>query len=203
MSIYTNFKPTRLYVKRHLITGMLYFGKTVKQNTNYYRGSGVRWSNHISKYGRKQVETIWVSEWFDDPLDIEDFALLFSDLFQITGRDSGWANIIPENGLDGGMGTEAQKEAARKAATGRVKSDNEISSIREAQTGRPKSEEHKKRLSTRVSVNGEIYLSIGIAAANFGISPATAGERLRSKLPRWDSWQYLDSPRVCPKRSSI
>ncbi len=35
-----NFKPTRLYVKQHTKTGMLYFGKTIRDDIETYLGSG-------------------------------------------------------------------------------------------------------------------------------------------------------------------
>lgn len=38
-----------LYVKRHIETGLLYFGKTVK-NPYKYNGSGLRWKRHLRKH---------------------------------------------------------------------------------------------------------------------------------------------------------
>ena len=42
-NIYTNFKPTFLYIKQHTVTGKLYFGKTT-QNPETYLGSGTYWT---------------------------------------------------------------------------------------------------------------------------------------------------------------
>lgn len=56
-----SFVPTYLYIKRHTITGKLYFGKTTKTDMDFskYKGSGKHWSNHIKKHGKEHVETIW------------------------------------------------------------------------------------------------------------------------------------------------
>lgn len=94
-------KPTYLYVKRHSITGLMYFGKTVKKNVQSYKGSGKYWKSHIKEHGINFVETLWVSECFIDDNDITEFATLFSELFDIVESKS-WANLTLENGLDGG-----------------------------------------------------------------------------------------------------
>jgi hypothetical protein len=43
MFIYNKFKPTWLMIKRHKITGLLYFCKTAKFDPNKYLGSGKYW----------------------------------------------------------------------------------------------------------------------------------------------------------------
>lgn len=111
MSIYTQiiitedirskFRNTRLYIKE--CAGVKYFGKTHRQDIDLYNGSGIRWESHINKYGKENVKTLWVSDWFTTPEDVQDFALLFSELHNIV-EDRGWANLKPENGLDGGPG---------------------------------------------------------------------------------------------------
>lgn len=95
------FKPTRLYVKRHRLTGMRYFGKTVREDIYEYAGSGTYWTRHINKHGIDHTVTDWVSDWFYDVEEIKDFALSFSELFDIVESDE-WANKKPEDGLDGG-----------------------------------------------------------------------------------------------------
>jgi hypothetical protein len=52
------FRHTYLYIKQHTITGKLYFGKTVR-NPITYNGSGTHWVNHINKYGKVNVVTLW------------------------------------------------------------------------------------------------------------------------------------------------
>ena len=62
---------TYLYVKRHIVTGLLYFGKTVK-NPYKCNGSGLRWKRHLRKHGAL-VETLSVWE-FDNADDAEAYA---------------------------------------------------------------------------------------------------------------------------------
>lgn len=95
----TEFKPTFLYIKKHTKTGLLYFGKTTKNPENYV-GSGLHWKRHIYKHGIEFVETIWFCLFLDEE-SIVDFALQFSLENNITESES-WANLQPENGIDGG-----------------------------------------------------------------------------------------------------
>jgi hypothetical protein len=96
MTIY----PTYLYIKKHKITGLKYFGKTTKQNVKSYLGSGSYWKNHIEKHGKEHVETIWISEPFYDKELLTEFSIFVSEFFDIE-KSSEWANLITENGLDG------------------------------------------------------------------------------------------------------
>lgn len=93
-------RPTRLYIKQHSITGLKYFGKTISANPYKYLGSGTRWLNHIRKHGTKFVETIWVSEPYTNAKLIEEAALKFSIENDIV-KSAEWANLKPEDGLDG------------------------------------------------------------------------------------------------------
>ena len=97
-NIYPEFKPTYLYIKQHSVTGMLYFGKTV-QNPEKYLGSGTYWNSHISKHGKEHVVTLWYCLFFEKD-SIVEFALSFSNQHNITESEL-WANLKPENGLDG------------------------------------------------------------------------------------------------------
>lgn len=105
--IIARFVPTRLYVKQHSETLLLYFGKYTKDDIYAYIGSGRYWLDHLAVHGKQFIETLWVSDWFYVPLEIQKFALGFSETFDIVNArtDSGrkiWANLSPENGLDGG-----------------------------------------------------------------------------------------------------
>jgi len=107
VNIYTStFKPTWLYIKQHNTTGLKYFGKTTK-DPNKYLGSGKYWLRHLKEHG-ENISTLW-AEKFDDKDSLIEFASLFSELFDIVKNiDSRgkkvWANMIPENGLDGAPG---------------------------------------------------------------------------------------------------
>lgn len=91
------FTPTFLYIKRHIDTGILYFGKTTKDPIKY-KGSGILWKRILSKYGNN-VETLWFCLFLDQD-SCTEFALMFSKQENIAKSDL-WANLIEENGLDG------------------------------------------------------------------------------------------------------
>ena len=103
MNIYSSFKPTWLYIKQHNQTGLKYFGKTTK-DPNKYLGSGKYWLRHLKEH-TEDITTIWC-ERFDDPDLLTEFASFFSEVFDIVNSvdkngKKVWANMIPENGLDG------------------------------------------------------------------------------------------------------
>jgi hypothetical protein len=102
-NIERKFKPTRLAVKE--LNGLKYFCKTVQTNIEKYTGSGTDWVKHVKKYGKKNIKTIWVSDWFYCPHHIQDFAMMFSEYNNIV-EDTQWANKIPENGLTGMTGSK-------------------------------------------------------------------------------------------------
>lgn len=93
------FKPTFLYIKKHNITGLQYFGKTVSKNPIKYKGSGKHWLRHLEKYGN-DVTTVWY-QLFTDKESITRYALNFSNKNQIV-ESKEWANLRPEDGLWGG-----------------------------------------------------------------------------------------------------
>lgn len=147
--IRSKFKPTRLYVKELL--GIKYFGKSVKENVISYRGSGKVWRDRIKKYGPTSVNTIWVSEWFIDPDQLQEFALLFSELHQIV-ESAAWANRRPENGLDGGFTSNAFNSS--EAIVKRSQKQKGIKCPQRGRKGKPsklagvpKSEETKQKMS--------------------------------------------------------
>jgi hypothetical protein len=91
-------RKTYLYIKRHKITGLKYFGKTISKNPYKYKGSGRYWLDHIKKHG-DHIETLWVRE-FNNLEKLQRFALLFSKLNDIS-KSSVWANLMEENGIGG------------------------------------------------------------------------------------------------------
>ena len=94
-----NFRPTRLLIKE--LAGQYYFCKSVVQDVIAYPGSGVIWSNRIKKYGKKNIKTLWISDWYYDANLIQEVALHFSRENQIV-ESKMWANMRPENGINGG-----------------------------------------------------------------------------------------------------
>jgi hypothetical protein len=193
------FKPTRLMIKRHLITGLRYFCKSTVEKYERYKGSGRYWNRHIKKHGTKHVITEWASEPFTDPKDIEEFALLFSELHDVVKSEL-WANEKPENGLDGG-GPGPDKETAKKlrvtfndpvwkATTGKLKAEKALAGFKKttgdilwkataglemrknqskASKGKPKAKSHADNIRKAQLANG-------------GNGPATHTEETRRKI---------------------
>lgn len=93
------FVPTWLYIKQHNKTGLKYLGKTVKDPLNYY-GSGLHWIRHLKCHG-KDVSTIWC-QLYTDKETLVSTALSLSELHNIV-ESKEWANLKPENGLDGNV----------------------------------------------------------------------------------------------------
>ena len=111
------FKPTWLYVKQHLLTGMLYFGKTGKEDPYTYLGSGKLWLRHIEKHGTDLVVTLH-AKLYKNKKSCNLDALAFSKKHEVDHRIHGqkvnslgekWANLKPEDGLEGGVTTEGRK----------------------------------------------------------------------------------------------
>ena len=118
-SIYTPITPTYLYIKQHSITKKKYFGKTIRKDPLKYLGSGNYWKEHINKYGKEFVETIWLSDLYYDT-SISEHALHFSCENNIV-KSNDWANLMPETGLEGFVSdfpmsaeTKAKMSAAKK-----------------------------------------------------------------------------------------
>jgi hypothetical protein len=144
------FKPTRLMVKRHTITGLRYFCKTTRANYLKYNGSGVRWTAHIKKYGTQQVITEWVSELFYDPDDLKEFALFFSELFNIV-ESNDWANLKNEDGLEGGMSSQTAKDMWQKPGA------KELRSMRQKEAQSRPDIKKKKSEVAKARWNNESY----------------------------------------------
>lgn len=90
-------QPVFLYIKEHNITGLKYFGRTVK-DPQHYQGSGLMWCNHIKKYGY-DVTTKVIGTYYDEETLQRD-ALNFSVENDIVASKE-WANLVPETGLVG------------------------------------------------------------------------------------------------------
>jgi hypothetical protein len=140
-SIYTAIDPTYLYIKQHSITGLKYFGKTIKDPYTY-NGSGKYWCNHIKVHGKEHIVTLWVSEPYTDT-SIAEFALKFSAENDIVNSKK-WANMMPENGLDGGSvkHTDETKSKMSEAKKGKMHTEESKVKMR-----KPKSDEHKAKIS--------------------------------------------------------
>jgi hypothetical protein len=140
-----------LYVKQHQSTGLLYFGKTTKVDPFKYKGSGKHWGRHLKKHGR-EISTIEV--WgFDNQDACTRFALEFSEKHCIV-ESKRWANLKPENGLDGGgapgrVCSEETKAKMRAALLGRDLGKKHSEEAK-AKMQKPKSEEHIAKMRARI-----------------------------------------------------
>lgn len=149
INIHPNFTPTYLYVKRHIITGLCYFGKTIQKDPIKYKGSGVYWLNHIKKHGYNHIETIWY-RLFENREELIQYALDFSIRNNIVESDE-WANLTFENGLDGGqIGCIIKEETRQKlseAGKGRIHSEESKNKLSKSRMGMKFSQEHREKLA--------------------------------------------------------
>ena len=146
------FTPTYLYIKRHSITGLHYFGKTTSEDPYSYLGSGTYWKNHIKKHGKEHVVTLWCLKFYDKE-HVESFALEFSKRNNIVESDE-WANLREENGLDGVVvgSTQSDEHKAKLSAALKGKKRNPLSDetrakLSAAKQGKPRSDETKAKIS--------------------------------------------------------
>jgi hypothetical protein len=135
---------TTLYIKEHKESGLKYFGKTTKSDVDSYDGSGKYWKRHLKEHG-KNVKTIW-SEHFENKELLQEFAEFFSDFFDIVKSDN-WANLKPENGLDGWViGQKHDPETKLSGMRGKKHSTETKLKMSLARIGKKLSEEHKAKL---------------------------------------------------------
>ena len=126
----SDFVPTWLYVKQHNKTGLKYFGKHTGPDPVLYKGSGLYWRRHLKIHG-PEVTTTWC-ELFTDRTQLMEYALRFSKENNIS-NSTDWANIKPENGLDGNpFGMLVSEDTKKKQSA--------------SHKGIPKSSEHKAKL---------------------------------------------------------
>ena len=112
-----------LYVKQQPVSGLKYFGRTIRKDPFKYKGSGTYWVNHYKKYGSNSIKTLEI--WgFDSQELCSEFALKFSEENNIVESEE-WANQIPENGeshFSGLKFTDDHKNKISKSNMGKKKS---------------------------------------------------------------------------------
>jgi len=83
-----------LYLKTHNVTGLNYLGYTSKDPFKY-KGSGIRWTNHIKKHGSDVTTVIlYVTQYKEE---ITDWGIYYSDLWNIV-KSPNYANLMKEAG---------------------------------------------------------------------------------------------------------
>jgi hypothetical protein len=154
------FKPTFLYVKTHLKTGLKYFGKTSRTDPYKYLGSGLYWLRHCRKHG-KAVSTRIVG-YYTDEVQCKKAAERFSKRHNIVNAEGPdgkklWANCIPETGTDGGMTrvgyrhTKATRKKISESRIGFKHSQETIEKFSKSLTGRTLSDSHRSRLKAAMN----------------------------------------------------
>lgn len=133
-----NFKPTRLYIKK--LENYYYFGKTTLDDVETYSGSGVIWKKIIKKYGKENIKTIWVSDWYKNAEEIQQVALHFSEENNIVESNM-WANCKIEDGLDGGAQPVHIVKVIADKNRGRKHSEKQCIEKSKRQSGKKKSKE--------------------------------------------------------------
>ena len=96
-----------LYIATHNKTGLKYFGKTTRYFTTQelqskYHGSGTYWKRHLKKHGDDVTIEIYGIYNIDE---VNEVALRYSEENNIV-KSKEYANLIIENGLDGGKQTD-------------------------------------------------------------------------------------------------
>ena len=144
------FKPTWLYVKAHRITGLKYFGKTIR-NPHEYDGSGVYWKAHLKKNG-KFVDTVW-AHLYTDPVLLKEEAEFFSKIYEVK-TSSEWANLIEENGSTGGklydQTTKEHRRFMSERTTGKKMPETHGKNVSISKTGVKRPEIVGKQVSQRL-----------------------------------------------------
>lgn len=144
-------RPTYLYIKQHSITGMKYFGKTIRMNVYKYDGSGSYWKNHIKKHGRKFVKTLFVLGPYTNQEELTNLALWMSNELDIVNSKE-WANLILEDGLSTGGWNRGKKSKYPSSNKGKKSSDETKLKISESlmgnsrRKGKSTSDECKEKL---------------------------------------------------------
>ena len=123
-------RQIKLSIKQHNQTNLMYFGKTSKNDINNYRGSGTYWTNHIKKH-KYNVNTICIGTYAENDPKLVELALNFSIIFNIV-ESKEWANLILENGLDGGIHTLESKRHLSKVLTGIKRTDKTKQNMKKA-----------------------------------------------------------------------
>lgn len=98
-----------LYVKTHNQTGLKYLGQTT-QNPKKYKGSGIRWTNHLNSHGN-DVSTEIIGQ-YKTKEELKEMGLYFSKLWNVVESDE-FANL-KEEAADGGAYYESAEQKEKR-----------------------------------------------------------------------------------------
>lgn len=165
------FTPTWLYIKKHNITGLKYFGRTTSNDPKKYKGSGKWWTRHIKIYGN-DVTTIWCHLYTEKNI-IQEEATAFSRSHAIV-ESKDWANLMVEDGINGsakghprGVVSAETRHKLSCAAKGRPS----------VMLGKKHSEETKEKIRQAIKNKGcrseEVKMKLSIANTSKKLSEDT------------------------------
>lgn len=155
-----------LYVKQCTHCNLKYFGKSTNiENFHTYEGSGTYWIKHLKFHHgnnwRRGQENVSCWE-FDNILEARECASWFSHVNKIV-ESKDWANLIPENSLDGfPAGTKQPVDSVKRRSITRTgmkrgphseETKVKISKALTGHAGHPMSEKAKKENSLRMKNN--------------------------------------------------
>lgn len=84
---------------------------------------------HVKLHGKKNIRTLWISDWYYDPDQILEDALQFSYENMIVESEK-WANLKVENGLDGGDCGPKGRNSTKEKLKGKVPTHALIKSMK-------------------------------------------------------------------------
>jgi len=147
-----------LYLKTHNKTGLKYLGKTVKDPFKY-RGSGIRWTNHIQKHGYDVTTKILFES--DNPEEIKQKGIHYSNLWDVVNSDN-FANLISEQGQGGDTLTEIGykhsdeiKQIIKEKRSKQIYNEEHRRKLSENRTGRTHSDETKTKMKNTWKIKKE------------------------------------------------
>jgi len=204
LAVNVNFKPTFLYVKKHTKTGLLYFGKTIKEDPLGYRGSGTFWNRHLAKHGY-YVETIWIAL-FDDRDSLIDYAIRFAienDLLalDLDGKPR-WANLILETGIGNGSHSAATRIKISKANSGKQVpaqvgakiSESRLANFNETQRlnySNSKTGRKNPGWKAAVQTPDGVFETAVLASKFYGCTDSTIYSYCKSSNEKFSNWSLL------------
>ncbi len=140
-----------LYIKESPL-GLKYLGHTIKKDPYKYRGSGIRWNNHLRahKISIKDIKTNILLETTDRSI-ISFWGMYYSKIYNVVD-DPNWANLMPESG-ESSVGYKHTNETKLKISIknkGKIVSQETIVKIlknRSSTLGFKHSDETKEKMS--------------------------------------------------------
>lgn len=157
-----------LMIKKCMNTGLKYLCKTSGKLDPYlYKGSGIRWLNHIKKH-KSYIITCIIGT-YNSKEELKEAGIHYSKLYNVV-NDSDWANLTEEKGDGGLIGT------GQLGKTWKIK---DTSNMKKSKTKTEAWYESRKKISGKnnYQFKGQIKTPWGIFDS--GIDAIEEGKKLR------------------------